>query len=85
MKRFTYSKVAQRWEVTTNFDTDMGVAFNWQSPVPTTTEPMSFLTVSRTITHPSYNEATNADLQLLIKCIFMANRINVWDSVKWDS
>jgi hypothetical protein len=83
MKNVLYNEVAQRWEVINNFHTGMGIAFNWQSPIAS--QPTSLLTVSKTVAHPSYKEAKEKELQLLIKRIFMAQRINVWEGVKWDT
>jgi hypothetical protein len=72
------NEIAQRWEIINNFRTGAGVAISWQVAT-------NLITVSRTVAHGDYKEAKEAELQLLIKIIFKAAKIHVWDNVKWDT
>ena len=83
MKELLYSEIAHRWEWVKDFKRGMGLAFNWQPGLATTTTPVDILTVSKTVAHPSYKEANEEETRLLLKVVFAAHIINIWEGVKW--
>ena len=80
MKELLYSKIANRWEWVQDFKRGMGLAFNQLFQQNDGFE----LTVSKTVAHPSYKEATEEETRLLLKVIFSAKNINIWENVKWS-
>jgi hypothetical protein len=83
MRNILYNDSTHRWEVITNFTTGACVGITWGPP--TAIMPIHTLVIRRSTAHGDYREAKPEQLKLLITRIWRADKVEVYDNVRWDS